>query len=81
MVELALFTGLLVGCVAGIRGLLATIAVLVLSLPSLAIASGWEAVLACVTALVALQVGYAASALVPASFHRPQADPASLQAG
>ena len=81
MVELAVFTGLFAGCVVGVRGLLTILAILVLSLPSLGVASGWDAVFAGITAIVALQVGYAAAALMPVCLHKPAPEPAPIRAG
>ena len=68
MVELALFTGLFAGCVVGVRGLLAILGLLVVAIPPLAVTVGLSGVLSAATAIVAVQVGYAAAALMPVGF-------------
>lgn len=68
MVELALFTGLFAGCVVGVRSLIAIVGIITLSLPALAMSSGIDGVQSAIMAIVAVQVGYAAAALMPVGF-------------
>ena len=68
MVELALFTGLFAGCVVGVRALIAIVAIIALSLPTLAISVGLDGVQSAIMAIVAVQVGYASAALMPVGF-------------
>ena len=69
MTGIALTIGIIAGFSVGARGLVLILGLLVLSLPSLFVAIGWAAVGKALASVALIQIGYALTALAPASLH------------